>query len=59
MNTDKVHAAIDALTESARINGVDSPMVDFLLNHLAEFADDLAEKFEDDEEEDNGDGDEE
>lgn len=45
---EKVHAAIDSLTESARINGVETKMVDFLLNHLAAFADDLAEKYEED-----------
>ena len=52
MDTDKIHAAIGALSEAARVNGCESPLVDFLLNHLAEFADDLAEKYEEDGEED-------
>lgn len=45
---ERIRNAIDSLTEAARVNGVETPMTDFLLNHLAEFADDLAEKFDDD-----------
>lgn len=48
---EKINEAIDSLTEAARVNGVESPLVDFLLNHLAEFADDLAEKYDDESEE--------
>ena len=46
---EKIQKAIDVLTEGARKN--DSPEIDFLLAHLTEFADDLAEKFEEEGEE--------
>lgn len=44
---EQIAEGIDALTEAARINGVDSKVVDFLLDHLVEWSDDLAEKYAD------------
>lgn len=50
MNTlTKIHQAIDQISESVSINGCESNIVDFLINHLAAFADDLAQKYEEEE----------
>ena len=48
---ENIHEAIELIEKLTMKAGVDSPLITFLLDHLAEFSDDLAEKFDEEAEE--------